>query len=197
MTRRQRAFWMVTVPVAAMLAMNDRILGAQEPTAQPMASRSGIELGVARQDRRSLHRLLPVRLRRLDREQPGAGRPAALRPVRGAAGAQQRDPARHPREAASRRAAPNRERSATTTPAAWTRAAIDAKGAAPLAAGCSTRIAAIKSQADIPAVVGQLHTLGVDRVLPLRRRSPTSRTRRSTSRSSARAVSACPIATTT
>ncbi len=45
MTRRQRAFWMVTVPVAAMLAMNDRILGAQEPTAQPMASRSGIELG--------------------------------------------------------------------------------------------------------------------------------------------------------
>ncbi len=45
MTRRQRAFWMVTVPVAAMLAMNDRIVGAQEPTAQPMASRSGIELG--------------------------------------------------------------------------------------------------------------------------------------------------------
>ena len=53
MTRRQRAFWMVTVPVAAMLAMNDRILGAQEPIDQPMVSRSGHRAGVARQDRRS------------------------------------------------------------------------------------------------------------------------------------------------
>ncbi len=42
---------------------------------------------VGSQDR-SLHRLLPVRVRRLDREEPGAGRSPIVRPVRGAAGAQ-------------------------------------------------------------------------------------------------------------
>src|SRR6476660_4396653 len=44
MTRRQRAFWTIAVPVAAMLAGADRIIGAQQPTEQPMVSRSGIEL---------------------------------------------------------------------------------------------------------------------------------------------------------
>ena len=48
---------------------------------------------VARSDRRRLHRLLPVCVRRLDGGQSDAGRSAALGPVQPAAGRQFRDPA--------------------------------------------------------------------------------------------------------
>ena len=48
-------------------------------------------------DDRSLHRLLPVRLRRLDREEPGSGRSPLARPLHRGAGAQLHDPAPHPR----------------------------------------------------------------------------------------------------
>ena len=71
---------------------------AQALAAQPAdAGASGIEIDALDRNDRSLHRLLPVRLRRLDREEPDAGRSPVVRPLRRAAGAQLHDPAPHPR----------------------------------------------------------------------------------------------------
>ena len=71
-----------------------------------------------------LHRLLPVRLRRLDRRASAAGRPRPLRPLRRAPGPQRKGGARHPAKPpprAGRGAAPSIRRSAISTPVAWIR----------------------------------------------------------------------------
>ena len=44
MTMREQAFWTLAVPVAALIALAAARVGAQEPTDQPMVSRSGIDL---------------------------------------------------------------------------------------------------------------------------------------------------------
>ena len=103
-------------------------------SAAPRRTPAAVELAVARPHGRSLHRLLPVRLRRLDGGQSDAGRSPALGPIRRAAGAQLRRPARVLEAAAAGRDADDARRSATTTPPAWTRRRSSARGSTPLAA---------------------------------------------------------------
>lgn len=44
MTIGKQAFWTVAIPVAALMTVADARVRAQQPTDQPMASRSGIDL---------------------------------------------------------------------------------------------------------------------------------------------------------
>ncbi len=159
MTRRQRAFWMITVPLAVMMAMNDRILGAQEPTPQPMASRSGIELN-------SLDRTADpckdfyqfacggwLAAHPPPADQPRYGRFEELQERNNAILRDILDEAAKPSSGAETRQIGDYYASCLDT------RTIDSKGIAPLKPELD-RVDAIKSTADIPAVVGHLHTLG-------------------------------------
>jgi putative endopeptidase len=159
MTRRQRAFWMVTVPVAAMLAMNDRILGAQEPTGQPMASRSGIELGSLDKTADPCNDFYQfacggwLTSHPAPADQPRYGRFEAL---------QERNNAiLHDilEEAAKPSSGDDMRKIGDYYASCLDEKTIESKGLAPLQPELD-RVAAIKSTADIPAVVGHLHTLG-------------------------------------
>ena len=198
MTRRQRAFWMVTVPVAAMLAMNDRILGAQEPTAQPMVSRSGIDLGVARQDGQT-------RATTSTSSPAAAGSRATRRPPtsRATAGSRSCRNGTTPSCATSstrppsRRAAPEHAKDRRLLRQLHGRERRSSrKGTAPLAPDLD-RVAAIKTRPTSRPSSATCTRSACRRVLRLRRgaglqgRDAVHRDR------SARAVSRCPIATTT
>ena len=186
---------MVTVPVAAMLAMNDRILGAQEPTAQPMASRSGIELGSLDKTADPCNDFYQfacggwLASHPAPADQPRYGRFEALQERNNAI---LRDILE---EAAKPSSGDDMRKIGDYYASCLDEKTIESKGLAPLQPELD-RVAAIKSTADIPAVVGHLHTLGF---VPSSASAPrrTSRTRRSTSRRSVRAVSRFPIATTT
>ena len=159
MTRRQRAFWMVTVPVAAMLAMNDRILGAQEPTAQPMASRSGIELGSLDKTADPCNDFYQfacggwLASHPAPADQPRYGRFEALQERNNAI---LRDILE---EAAKPSSGDDMRKIGDYYASCLDEKTIESKGLAPLQPELD-RVAAIKSTADIPAVVGHLHTLG-------------------------------------
>jgi putative endopeptidase len=159
MNRRQRAFWIVTVPLALMMAMNDRLLGAQEPTPQPMASRSGIELN-------SLDRTADpcndfyqfacggwLAAHPPPADQPRYGRFEELQERNNAILRDILEDAAKPSSGADLRQIGDYYASCLDTQT------IDSKGIAPLKPELD-RVAAIKSTADIPAVVGYLHTLG-------------------------------------
>ena len=99
MTRRLvSAVVFVALPLAAMLTVAqtriDRAAAIRSGPSCPSGPSGPLLVGPAarraRQERRRLHRLLPVRLRRLDREEPGAAGSRELGPLRRAAGAQQR-----------------------------------------------------------------------------------------------------------
>jgi endothelin-converting enzyme/putative endopeptidase len=150
---------MVTVPLALMMAMNDRILGAQEPTPQPMASRSGIELN-------SLDRTADpcndfyqfacggwLAAHPPPADQPRYGRFEELQERNNAILRDILEEAAKPSSGADMRQIGDYYASCLDTNA------IDSKGIAPLQPELD-RVAAIKSTADIPAVVGHLHTLG-------------------------------------
>ena len=84
-----------------------------------------------------VHRLLSVRLRRLDGQPSAPGRSVALRQVRRAAGAQQRRPSRHPREPRQpRRRDPDATKIGDYYGSCMDEAAIAAKGTAPLKEDC-------------------------------------------------------------
>jgi putative endopeptidase len=159
MTRRQRAFWMVTVPVAAMLAMNDRILGAQEPTTQPMASRSGIELGSLDKTADPCNDFYQfacggwLASHPAPADQPRYGRFEALQERNNAILRDILEEAAKPSSGADMRKIGDYYASCLDEKT------IESKGMAPLQPELD-RVAAIKSTADIPAVVGHLHTLG-------------------------------------
>ena len=149
----------------------------------------------ARQDRRRVHRLLSVRLRRLDREEPGAVGPRELGTLRGAPGAQQRDApqdsrdrSRGPRSRLEEdrrllRVVPRRDRhrregrQAAGSAAEEDRRAVERRRPARRSSPNCTRSASTCSSSSA--------------------RRPTSRMRRWKWRSPIRAGSACPIATTT
>jgi endothelin-converting enzyme/putative endopeptidase len=150
---------MVTVPLAVLMATNDRILGAQEPTAQPMASRSGIELG-------SLDRTADpcndfyqfacggwLASHPAPADQPRFGRFEALQERNNAILRDILDEAAKPSSGADMRKIGDYYASCLDEKT------IESKGLAPLQPELD-RVAAIKSATDIPAVVGHLHTLG-------------------------------------
>ena len=170
MTRRQRAFWMVTVPLALMMAMNDRILGAQEPTPQPMASRSGIELN-------SLDRTADpcndfyqfacggwLAAHPPPADQPRYGRFEELQERNNAILRDILDEAAKPSSGADLRQIGDYYASCLDTKT------IDSKGIAPLQPELDS-VAAIKSTADIPAVVA-LFRLNYDRPWAARPQKP-------------------------
>src|SRR3954467_8690316 len=104
MTMMKNGFWTVAVPLAALMVFADAGLRAQEPTDQPMVSRSGIDLAAL--DRSadpcsdfyqmwfggSVRRLLPVCVRWMASKPPHPAESAAVWPLRRAAGSQPRDP---------------------------------------------------------------------------------------------------------
>jgi endothelin-converting enzyme/putative endopeptidase len=142
-----------------MMAMNDRLLGAQEPTPQPMASRSGIELN-------SLDRTADpcndfyqfacggwLAAHPPPADQPRYGRFEELQERNNAILRDILEDAAKPSSGADLRQIGDYYASCLDTQT------IDSKGIAPLKPELD-RVAAIKSTADIPAVVGYLHTLG-------------------------------------
>src|SRR4051794_20890591 len=164
MTAREKAFWIVAVPLAVAMAASDARLGAaplgvrQEPTAQPMASRSGIEL--ASLDRSANpctdfyqftcggwmanHPTPP--------DQPRYGRFEQLQDRNNAILRDILDEAAKPSSAADMRQIGDYYASCMD------QATIEAKGLAPLKPELDS-IAAIKSLADLPPFIGHLHTL--------------------------------------
>ena len=159
MRRRQRAFWTIAVPVAAMLTWNDRSVGAQQPTEQPMASRSGIELT-------SLDRTADpcndfyqfacggwLASHPPPADQPRYGRFEALQERNNAILHDILEEAAKPSSPAEMRQIGDYYSSCLD------QSTIESKGTAPLKPELD-RVAAIKSVADLPPVVGHLHTLG-------------------------------------
>ena len=119
--RRFRCF--VSLPLATVLSLHSWPSDAIE-----RLSASGLDLGAHQPHRRSLHRLLPVRVRRLAR------RTTRFRPIgrAGAASTSFRNATTEilrarPRGGRRRPRRRQRRRSATTTRAAWTRPAIERK----------------------------------------------------------------------
>jgi putative endopeptidase len=159
MTRRQRAFWTLAVPFAAMLAISDARVRAQPPTDQPMVSRSGIDL--ASMDRAAnpcddfyqfacggwmaRHPIPP--------DQPRYGRFEELQERNNLILRDILEHAAPPSSGAELRQIGDYYASCMDQPA------IDAKGLAPLQPELD-RVAAINSTADLPPFVGHLHTLG-------------------------------------
>ena len=161
MHKRTRAFWMVAMPVAALMCVSDARLRAQAPIDQPMASRSGIDLAALDKTANPCD----------DFYQFACGGWMAKHPT----------PADQPRygrfeELQDR----NNEilhdilEQAAKAPASadvstkkigdyyascMDEAAIESKGTAPLAQELG-RIDAIKTPADVPAVVGRMHLVG-------------------------------------
>ena len=144
---------------------------------------------------RSLHRLLPVRLRRLDREQSGAGRSPVVRPLR-----------RSCRSATSRSCGGSskrrggdgdRRKAADFYAACMDEPAIEADGLTPLGPDLATHRRRSLNPDDLPVLVAHLHAFGVAGAASASARRPTSQDATTRSPTSIRAASACPTATTT
>ena len=168
MTRRQRAFWTIAVPVAAMLA------GTTVASVRSSPPNSRWPAARASSSARSIKPPIPATTS--TSSPAAAGWRAIPRPPTSRATADSRrcriattpSCTTFSTKPRSRRAAPRCARSATTTRAAWIESAIESKGMAPLKPELD-RVAAIKTVADIPPVVGHLHTARLRSVLRLRR----------------------------
>jgi len=158
---RSRAFVVIAMPIAVLMAAGDARVRAQEvTTGSMMASRSGIDL--ASLDRQAN----PCD----DFYQFACGGWMASHPT----------PPDHPRygrfeelqernnailrdildDAAKPTAAPELRQAGDYYASCMAETAIDAKGTAPLAPDLA-RVSAIKDKAEIPAVVGHMHTVGM------------------------------------
>ncbi len=157
---RSRAFALVAMPIAALMTADDARVRAREPVGQMLVSRSGIDLTS------------------LDRTADPCG--DFYQFTCGGWMASHPPPPDQPRygrfeelqdrnnlilkdileEAAKPAAAPELRQVGDYYGSCMAEAAIEAKGTAPLAPDL-TRVAAIKDKADIPAVVGHMHTVGM------------------------------------
>jgi endothelin-converting enzyme/putative endopeptidase len=150
---------MITVPVAALLAANDRIIGAQEPIDQPMASRSGIDLAAL--DRKAdpcndfyqfacggwvaSHPTPPDQPRYSRFQELQDRNNAILRDIL--------------EEAAKPTSGQDVRKIGDYYASCLDQTTIESKGLTPLKPELDA-VAAIKSPADLPPLVGHLHTLG-------------------------------------
>ena len=159
MTRR-RALAVVAIPLAVFMVAGEERVQGQEPVGQMMVSRSGIDL--ASLDRTASpcedfyqfacggwmakHPAPP--------DQPRYGRFEELQDRNNAILRDILD------EAAKPGSAPELRKVGDYYASCMAESAIDAKGTAPLAPDL-TRVSALKTKAEIPAVVGHMHTVGM------------------------------------
>ncbi len=159
MTRRQRAFWTIAVPVAAMLAGTDRINGAQQPTEQPMVSRSGIELSSLDKTADPCNDFSQftcggwLASHPPPPDQPRYGRFESLQERNNAILHDILEEAAKPTSPAAMRQIGDYYASC------FDQNTIESKGLTPLKPELD-RVAAIKTVADLPPLIGHLHTLG-------------------------------------
>jgi putative endopeptidase len=161
MTARQTAFWIVAVPLAVVMTVADARLGAegQDPIAQPMASRSGIELASLDKTANPCDDFYQfvcggwLANHPTPPDQPRYGRFEALQERNNAILHDILEEAAKPSSGADMRQIGDYYASCMDT------GAIESKGLTPLKPELD-RIAAIKTAADIPPYVGHLHTLG-------------------------------------
>ena len=129
-----------------------------------MASRSGVDLAALDRTANPCDDFYQFACGGWMKKHPAPARSAALRPIRGAAEPQQRDPARTSSRTPPSLAAPRRpscRRSATTTRAAWRKRTIETKG--DRAARARPRAASTRSRPRPTSrrVVGYMHTVGM------------------------------------
>jgi putative endopeptidase len=160
MTLRHKAFWTVAIPLAALMALADARVRAQEPTAQPPVSRSGIDL--AAMDRSAdpcsdfyqfacggwlaKHPLPPDQARYGRFEELQDRNYEILKNIL--------EDAARPASGADMRQIGDYYASCMDE------ATIESKRLQPLEAEL-TRVAGIKTRSDVHAVVGHLHSIGV------------------------------------
>ncbi len=159
MTVRRTAFWAVAVPLAVVMAVSDARVRAQEPIDQPMVSRSGIELASLDKTADPCNDFYQfacggwMAKHPIPSDQPRYGRFEELQERNNAILRDILEEAAKPTSGAGMRQIGDYYASCMDLPT------IESKGLAPLKPELD-RVAAIKSPADIPAVVGHLHTLG-------------------------------------
>ena len=170
--RLTRTFLCAVLPMAVAFGAYTR--GSQAQSAHrpsplqskpaPAKTTAGFDAARDRSLRRRLHRLLSVRVRRVDEEQSDPRRAGVVGTIQRAGRAQPRDAARPARQDVAKRrpnAPPRSRSSATTTPPAPTTSSVEALGAKPLADDLA-RIAAVTDKKALPAEIGTLQRLGIN-----------------------------------
>jgi endothelin-converting enzyme/putative endopeptidase len=160
MMTRSRAFALIAMPIAVLMTADDARVRAQEPLGQMLVSRSGIDLTSLDQTANpctdfyqftcggwmASHPAPP--------DQPRYGRFEELQDRNNLILKDILEGAAKPASA------PELRKVGDYYASCMAESAIDAKGTAPLAPDLN-RVAAIKDKADIPAVVGHMHTVGM------------------------------------
>ena len=159
MMTRTRALALIAVPIAVLMTADDARVRAQEPVGQMMASRSGIDLAAMDQGADAC----------TDFYQYACGGWVAKHPIPPDRPTYSRFSELQDRnnlilkdileEAAKPTSGAELRKIGDYYASCMDESGIEAKGRAPLAADLA-RVAAIKTKADIPAVVGHMHTVG-------------------------------------
>ena len=159
MMTRTRALALIALPVAVLMTADDARLRAQEPVGQMMASRSGIDLASMDQAADACSDFYQyacggwVAKHPVPPDRPSYSRFSELQDRNNLILKGILEDAAKPTSGAELRKIGDYYSSCMDE------SGIEAKGRAPLAVDLA-RVAAIKSKADIPAVVGHMHTVG-------------------------------------